>query len=591
MNNELKINSEKAKSERGAALVMVLMISSLMLVACIGMLTAAAFNSKNVTDAVSEDQAYYAAESGLQATINVLRGNTSPNPLFNPTPSNLANKITFTKAVMPSTSNISSDTHPAGRLSRWLNYNYTPSGTAVADRVTLGATAAKPYTPNTGLAYSVEISDPDNTQNTVAFSTVGTFIPYDTEGDSISGKIAADGKSVTYEGSTPADTLTVSYDGQPATTLNVSSGSADTTLGNFKVTKTGNGAKIIDALRFQIAYLMSVPHPAARYIRGTITHSGISANANIDIDAGLFFLMGSNITLTPTVTSNYTKALKIPVSTTSESTTLTANVTPAEPLRVLVKSTGYGPRGARKQLEAIVQKNFFNDLSAPAALTLIGSSSGFVFNPGTSAQVSYSGEDQVSNAAIPSIGLTNSANLQTVLKTNIKSNPDPPAADVNLEVPDWLSSTYKLDETINNLRVVAKASGRYFPAGTAPGNSNFGSPTGIGITFVDGDVSLAGDGGGILVCTGKLTLNGGVDFKGLIIVTGAGGLDRNGGGNGSLAGNTVIAPYNPSNLATGFLAPKYDISGGGNSDVLYNSNSVSNGLVAISNFVLGIAEK
>jgi hypothetical protein len=423
----------------------------------------------------------------------------------------------------------------------------------------------------------------------VTFTTLGTFIPFDTEGDMISGVIHADGKSVTY--GSGGNKLMISYVGQPSTTLNVSSGLANTTLGHFKVHKIGNGAPIIDALRFQIAYSMSVPYPATRYIRGTITQdlSLASTPATITIDSDLFFLMGSTITLTPATTGNYVKTLNLPVTTTSEDTTLTASVTPAEPLRLLLKATGYGPRGARKQLEAIIQKNFFNDLAAPASLTLIGSNTGFVFNPGNSENVTYSGQDQVTNAAIPSIGVTNTASLKTVLQTNIKTNPDPPAADVSLEVPDWLSSTEKLDATINNLRMVAQASGRYYSGGTTP--PDFGSISGTGITFVDGNVSLSGAGGGILVCTGNLTLNGAVNFKGLIIVTGSGGIDRSGGGNGTLAGNTVIAPYNPSNLSAGFLGPKYNISGGGSSLLEYNSDSVSNGLIAISNFVLGVAEK
>jgi hypothetical protein len=160
---------------------------------------------------------------------------------------------------------------------------------------------------------------------------------------------------------------------------------------------------------------------------------------------------------------------------------------------------------------------------------------------------------------------------------------------VSLEVPDWLKTTYNLDATINNLRTVAKASGRYYAAGVTP--PDFGSISGTGITFVDGDLAVSGPGGGILVCTGKLTLDGAVNFKGLIIVTGAEGINRNGGGNGTLAGNTVVAPYNPSNLAAGFLGPKYNLNGGGTSTMEYNSDSVANGLVAISNFVLGVAEK
>lgn len=578
------------KSEHGAALVMVLMISSLLIVACIGMLTAAVVNSKNVTDAVSEDQAYYAAESGLQATINVLRGNTSPSPLFNPTPSNLANKISFTRAVNIATSNKSTDSSTTARLSRWLDYNYTSSGASSPDRVVLGTKPAD-YNPNSDLAYSIEVSDPDNTQSTVTYGTDCTFVAYDTEGDTIAGALSADRKTVTY--GSGANTLSITFIGQSSTTLNVSSGSANASLGSFRVTKTGLGASVTDALRFQIAYKMTVPHAAARYVRGTITQDLSITNgpATVTIDSNLFFLMGSTITLTPIPAggADFTKSLSLPLLTSTADTNLTATVTPAEPLRLLVKSTGYGPRGSRKQLEAIVQKNFFNDLAAPAALTLVGSTTGFVFNPGTSANVSYSGEDQATNAAIPSIGLTNTTNLLSVLKTPLKTPLNPPASDVNVELPDWLSSTYNLDATINNLKTVAKASGRYYASGTTP--PDFGSVNGTGITFVDGNVSLAGSGGGILVCTGKLTLDGNVNFKGLIIVTGTGGIDRNGGGNGALAGNTVVAPYNPSNLDAGFLGPKYDISGGGTSSLDYNSNSVVNGLVAISNFVLGVAEK
>ena len=77
----------------------------------------------------------------------------------------------------------------------------------------------------------------------------------------------------------------------------------------------------------------------------------------------------------------------------------------------------------------------------------------------------------------------------------------------------------------------------------------------------------------------------------MIIVTGSGGLERSGGGNGVLRGNTVVAPYNAANLNAGFLAPKYNISGGGSSTIRFDSSSVANGMTAVSNFVLGVAEK
>lgn len=588
-------------SERGAALVMVLMVSALMVVACVALLTAAAMNTKNVSDAVAEDQAYYAAESGLQATINVLRGNTSPSPLFNPTPDNSANKITFTKAVTPLSSNVSTDGATFARLSRWLNYSYTSPGASSPDRVILGEKVAT-YNSNDGMAYSIQVKDPDNTQGSLSYTTYGLFISYDTEGDTISGTVQCTlsdstgciRNSVTY-GGTSGNTLKLEFIGNsnPSVTFDATTGvSSSQSLGNIRVTRTGTGATLIDALRFQIAYTMTSPRQAARYVRGTITQTPTSFR--IQYDSDLFFLMGSDITIenTTLTSGNYYQNINQPSSigsSASADTPVNATMTPAEPQRLLVTSTGYGPRGAKKVLEAIIQKNFFNDLSAPAALTMVGPSSGFLFEPGNSNNVLYSGEDQVSDAAIPSVGTTNDTNLLYVLKTPLKTELDPPAANVAVELPDWLKTTTALNDAINSLRTVAKASGRYYASGVAP--PDFGSTNGTGITFCDGDVSLAGAGGGILVSTGKLTLRGNLSFTGLIIVTGAEGIDRSGGGNGTLAGNTVVAPYNPNNLAGGFLPPKYNISGGGTSQLEYNSNSVANGLVAISNFVLGVAEK
>ena len=163
-------------------------------------------------------------------------------------------------------------------------------------------------------------------------------------------------------------------------------------------------------------------------------------------------------------------------------------------------------------------------------------------------------------------------------------------ANVSAEMPFWLQSATNLNNTLRSLKTTAVASGRYYSGGTAP--SDIGNnATARGITYVDGDLTLNGSGGGILVVNGKLTLQGAYNFNGLIIVTGASGVKRSGGGGGILQGNMVVAPYNPANPAAGFLSPKYDFSGGGSSNIRYNSSSVANGMVAVSNFVLAVAEK
>jgi len=82
-----KVDTERVQlternSEKGAAMVMVLLVAFLLLVASAGLILEAALNSANVTDATAEQQAYNAAESGLQRTLDVLRGNTFPSVLL-----------------------------------------------------------------------------------------------------------------------------------------------------------------------------------------------------------------------------------------------------------------------------------------------------------------------------------------------------------------------------------------------------------------------------------------------------------------------------------------------------------------------------
>lgn len=151
--------------ERGAALITTLLISMLLLAAGGMLLLTTANTGISTFDSSAETQAYYGAEAGIQATLNVLRGNASPNPLFVANPAGTVapeNKIDFRKALTPATSNLATDPTSAGfrgRLSRWLPYDYTPAGGAYADRVRL----SQSYNPINGIAYRVSIQDPDNT--------------------------------------------------------------------------------------------------------------------------------------------------------------------------------------------------------------------------------------------------------------------------------------------------------------------------------------------------------------------------------------------------------------------------------------------
>ena len=153
------------RSESGAALITVLMISALVMTAGGALILTTSLAGTNTVDAAAEMQAYYGAEAGIQATLNVMRGNVLPNPLFVANPAGTVaaeNRIDFSKALTSATSNLATDPTTAGfpnRLSRWLGYNYTPPSGAYADRVTISGS----YNPFSGIAYNVAISDPDNT--------------------------------------------------------------------------------------------------------------------------------------------------------------------------------------------------------------------------------------------------------------------------------------------------------------------------------------------------------------------------------------------------------------------------------------------
>lgn len=585
MKSGIKIGRKKNLHESGAALVTVVMISVLLMIACIAMLSAVGSHSRNVTDVLSESKAYYAAESGLQATINVLRGNTDT------TPNDTTDDINYIKATKLSTSNYSGDPSTIARLSAWLNYNYPTAGTA--NRIVIGEPATT-YNPMSGTAYSIEVNDPDNSLASITFNTIGKFTKY-----SVANGAVIEGNNIYIPSKTASPRTVITYNNAASTTNNFTDNAL---LGSFTLAE--NGVSVTGTIEFEINYNMTLPRAATRTIYGTIQKDA-SNNLIVNFRTQNYELYESKIELCQSATASFpcTDVVNLPLNN-----SFYAHLTPVEPYRLRVLATGYGPNGAKKQLEAILQRDLLNGLASAAATTLIGDSSGFVFQAGTSSVINYSGGNCASaNGCVPSFGLTNQTNLDYV-----NSHPPggtmtpPPALLDSSNIPDWQRSPTLLNAKIEEFRQTAQNSGRYFvnPTGN---QANFGvgttqnppgnNTTGTGITFCEGSCKIGADGGGILVVTGKLTNVGGFSFKGIIIVTGEEGWDRTGGGNGSIEGNVIIAPYNripyiPENLATAFLAPKYTISGGGVSDVTYQAiGATLNNTSAISDFILGIAEK
>lgn len=127
VNESLRVDRSR---ERGAALITALLVSTLLLVIGGALIMTTNLAAGLAIDSTSELQAYYAAEAGVNASLNVLRGNIASNPA--------GTRATFLNAATDSD------------LSNWLNYN------SAIDGVNVVQVSAAPQ-----MGYTVNVTDLD----------------------------------------------------------------------------------------------------------------------------------------------------------------------------------------------------------------------------------------------------------------------------------------------------------------------------------------------------------------------------------------------------------------------------------------------
>lgn len=413
---------QRRRGERGAALVTMLLVSTMLLAAGGALILATSLAGTNAADATTEVQAYYAAEAGMQASINVLRRNVPSNPA--------GTSATFRNAVSNPT------------LAPWLNYT------------NVGGTQRVVVSANPPASFTVTVTDPDST-------------------------------------------------------------------------------------------------PAAQ-----------------------------------------------------------------EPTRLIVRVTGFGPRGSTKQTEMIVHRSPY-DFDPPATISFIGAEAGQSmrhpafggstndFDIGESSPKGYSGTDQAGvKPARSSFGFTRSEDrdIANYVFANdpkaLASTDDTPRAKLlaNSDLPTWLRTANNARLFVNDMRMAAQGTltpgsasqTRYFT--TSPAKGNYGTDARPLITFVNGDCDFSGDGAGLLIVTGKLTITGGATFKGVVLMLGQGELERKGGGGGGIFGALVMANFS-NTMGTNYLArPRVTTSGGGNSEIRYNSTEVARAFQTLAPSVRAVRE-
>ena len=314
------------------------------------------------------------------------------------------------------------------------------------------------------------------------------------------------------------------------------------------------------------------------------------------------------------VTLSASPALSYTVTVTDPSKTATDNLAANYYPRYLhVQSIGYGPQGAVKVMEMMLDDYAF-DFTARAAVALhshdTDTTAMTTLSIGQSAPHLWNGNDLAGlEANLPAFAVTNSADYDggDGLNTGTKGK----AEDVingdgdnvigssqiaklsDSELDWWLKDAMSARLFLTQMRAKAVKEGRFNP-------TDFGSDTAPKFSFVDGDVDLTGgssDGAGLLVVTGTYSQGGSAKFNGIVLALGDGVVTRN--GNPDTAGAMVVAKFQHNYNATtasytgtgGFTSPSLTTAGGGNSLVGYNSEWVRKAMESLGSRVVGIVEK
>lgn len=276
-----------------------------------------------------------------------------------------------------------------------------------------------------------------------------------------------------------------------------------------------------------------------------------------------------------------------------------------DPTRLLIRSTGYGPKGAIKNLEMVVHRNFVN-FAVPAAITLVGGNA-MTFQMGNSNAAGYTGNDihippgaGVATVAVSGANLVAAQAVITILNAQGGgSDQVTPSAALQLNdanTPSFLASADTARTFLALERDIAQGSGRYFQS-QAEVTGGMGTSDVPLTTFIDNfggaavDLGAGPQGAGLLIVTGNLTTAGNTEFEGLILVLGSGRFDRDGNGNGHIDGGIIVANFDPRPTGTGgFGAPFFLVNGAGNSDVRYDSDAIRKAFDSAGVAVAGLHE-
>jgi Tfp pilus assembly protein PilX len=271
----------------------------------------------------------------------------------------------------------------------------------------------------------------------------------------------------------------------------------------------------------------------------------------------------------------------------------------------VITSLAVTPSGSRRMVQMEVAEDQLS-FNAPAALTLDGSSDSF--SGGNSANYSVLGTDQgvcgaPSGSPVPAVGVTDStdaSSVQAAIIANVGTSKATNYAGSGSTTPDVQnissSSSFTTDKlnSVSNLQSLLSTlkndvTQPVMNCSTACTSlSNAGTAGSPQIIYVNGDLTLSGNnpnpskngnGYGILVVTGNLTVSGTVAWDGLVLVVGKGNLQMDGTNNFTgavVVAKTVDSLGNPlTTVAPGTATVGVNGGGTSNGGIWYSSSCLA----------------
>lgn len=253
--------------------------------------------------------------------------------------------------------------------------------------------------------------------------------------------------------------------------------------------------------------------------------------------------------------------------------------------RIIVKVVGYGPNGARKELEALVRRTTFI-YNAEGDVYIQGADDGTALSMPLSGTptVTFDSGDQIAFVTTnPSDQTTLDGVIAAVDKVQIIGKGDDYEILDNInERPQFFRSVEEARLLVADLKAEATLRGRYFTSYPASGNA--GTDSAPLLTFVDGDAVINSAGSGILVVTGNVQLR--QTYHGLVMILGAGKLDLTlAGVTGTIEGGTILAKFGSTG---GFQPVEIPIASTGHYTIKSNKTRVTNNLEVLDVHVLAV---